>query len=168
MYGPDYSKRKLMQDVCRFLPFMPEHKSKRYLCIDTLLRDAGIKLSPEGFYLTKTVFFVTGLIFFVSIQTTNSFILYKSVLDDVNIGKSMLDKRGAAESEKLVLEREIFKYVDTTMPIGKITLKELKDRNKLQMYEEYIEVLIRKKWTGLEEDTHITAERMYKKLLLVR
>lgn len=168
LYSHEYAKRKLIKDVCRFLPLMPKNSSKRYHNTEVLLRDAGYRISIEGFYLIKTILFVIGFIFFVSVQTTNSFILYKSILSDINMGKSVLDQRAEVNSQKLGLEKDIFLYVDTAMPKGKITLRELKDINKLQMYEEYIEVLIRKKWTGLEEDTHVIAERMYKKLLFVR
>lgn len=168
LYGRDYAKRRLMLEVCGFLPLMPKYGSRRYRNVAVLLRDAGFKLSIEGFYLTKTIIFVAGLIFFVSIQTTNSFILYENILDDLNLGKSMLDQQVEADSREIRLEKDIFLYVDAKMPKGRVSLRELKDKDKLQMYEEYIEVLISKKWTGLKEDSRAISERMYKKLLLIR
>ncbi|HWQ29714.1 MAG TPA: hypothetical protein VN549_01890, partial [Negativicutes bacterium] len=121
LYGHEYAKRKLMKDACRFLPLMPENNSKRYHNTEALLREAGYRISIEGFYLTKTILFVIGFIFFVSVQTTNSFILYKSILSDINMGKSVLDQKAEANKHKLGLEKDIFLYIDSAVPKGKIT-----------------------------------------------
>jgi hypothetical protein len=94
--------------------------------------------------------------------------LYDSIINNLNMEKTLLDQAVLPDSHNLMIEKDIFKYVDTSMPGGKFPLKELKNKQNSQMYIEYIEAQISNKWIDLPEDTAAIAERMYKKLMRTR
>jgi len=146
---------------------MPEYKSRRYRNTEGLIINSGLRVSVEEFYLAKTLLFVLGLVFFISVQTTNTFIIYDYVISDLNMGKTLIDD-AAPNDYTLQLEKEVFIHIDSNMPKGKGALKELKDENNSQIYIEYIEAQICGKWAELEEYAGEMAERMYKKLIKIR
>jgi hypothetical protein len=168
LYRADYAKRSCLRGIGRLLPLMPGFKSRRYKKTEGLIIDSGLGISVEGFYLIKTLLFIIGFVFIVSIQTTNTFILYNDIISDLNIEKTLLDMAIASDSDNLQLEKDIFKYIDSNIPRDKYTLKELANVENSQMYIEYIEVQIKNKWTDTKEDTGAIAERMYKKLTRIR
>lgn len=168
LYRADYARKSCLRSISALLPFMPGQKSRRYRNTERLIMDSGLRISVEGFYLAKTMLFILGLVFFISIQTTNTFMLYDGIVSDLNIGKSMMDKVIKADAEALRLEREIFAYVDACVPKDKITLKELAGKQNSQQYIDYIEARISSRWTGLEEDSGAVAQRMYGKLVKIR
>lgn len=147
---------------------MPKYKSKRYRKAEGLIIDSGLRISVEGFYLAKTLLCVMGFVFFTSIQTTNTFMLYDSIINDLNMEKTVIDTVVEPDANSIQLERDMFNYVDSGLPSGKVTLKELASRQNSQMYIEYIENQIRIKWSDLEEDAAVIAKRMYKKLIKIR
>jgi hypothetical protein len=147
---------------------MPGFKSKRYKKTEELIIDSGLRISIEGFYLLKTLLFIIGFVFIISIQTTNAFILYDDIISDLNIERTMIDTAVVSDADTLQLERDIFNYVDSSIPKNRITMKELADAQNSQMYIEYIEVQINNKWIDLEEDIRAIAGRMYKKLVRIR
>ena len=168
LYRADHAKKSYLMSISRLLPLMPRYKSKRYRNAEDLIIDSGLRISVEDFYLAKTLLCIIGFIFFISIQTTNTFMLYDSIISDLNIEKTLIDIAAEPDTDSLQLEKNIFNYIDTSMPRDKFTLKELKNKQNSQMYIEYIEAQISSKWTGLGKDTAAIAKRMYKKLLRVR
>jgi len=132
-----------------------------------LIINSGLRISVEEFYLAKTLLFVLGFVFFISVQTTNSFIIYDYVISDLNMGKTLIDD-AAPNDYTLQLEKEVFIHIDSSLPKGKAALKELKDVNNTPIYIEYIEAQIRGKWAELEEYSGEMAEKMYKKLIKIR
>jgi hypothetical protein len=94
--------------------------------------------------------------------------LYDSIISDLDIGRTLIDAAVVPDTENLQLERDIFKYIDTSLPKGKVTLKELKSKENSQMYIEYIEAQISSKWPGQREDAAAAAKRMYEKLIRTR
>ncbi len=146
---------------------MPEYKSRRYRKTEGLIINSGLRISVEEFYLAKTLLFVLGFVFFISVQTTNSFIIYDYVISDLNMGKTLIDD-AAPNDYTLQLEKEVFIHIDSSLPKGKAALKELKDVNNTPIYIEYIEAQIRGKWAELEEYSGEMAEKMYKKLIKIR
>ncbi len=168
LYRADYAKTSYLKSISRLLPLMPGYKSKRYRNTEGLIIDSGLRISVEGFYLTKTVLFIMGFAFFISIQTTNTFMLYDGIINDLNIEKTLIDIAVKSDTEALKLENEIFSYINTCLPWEKVTLKELNNKQNSQMYVEYLEAQISNKWTDLEENAGDTAKRMYKKLIRIR
>ncbi len=168
LYRAEYAKASFLKSIGRLLPLMPENKSERYRNVQRLIIDSGIKLSVEGFYLTKTLLFILGFVFFVSVQTTNTIILYDSIISDINIDRSLIDGAVATDTGSLQLERDMFRHVDVSLPRDKVSLKELKSKENSQMYIEYIEAQINGKWAGRGEDAAAAAKRMYKKLIRTR
>lgn len=168
LYRADYAKKSYLKSISRLLPFMPKYKSKRYANTEGLIIDSGLRISVEGFYLTKTVLFIMGFAFFISIQTTNTFILYDDIINDLNIDKTLIDIAVKSDTEALRLENEIFTFLNNCLPSEKVTLKELSSKQNSQMYIEYLEAQISNKWTNLEENAGDTARRMYKKLIRIR
>lgn len=171
LYRADYARARRMKSISRLLPLMPAYKSKRYMRAEALIIDSGLDISVEGFYLVKAAFFIIGIVFFISIQTTNAFMQYNSIINDLNIEKSLIDAAVKAEAEDPELEKHIFRYVDSCLPKGKVTLQDLKSEKNSKMYIEYLEAQISSKWTGaagLQEDTAETARRMYEKLVRIR
>ncbi|HYF75325.1 MAG TPA: hypothetical protein VD757_01950 [Candidatus Nitrosocosmicus sp.] len=168
LYRADYARASLLKSISRLLPFMPSYKSRRYKAAEALIIDSGFKLSVEGFYLIKTALFIAGLVFFTSIQTTNIFMLYDSVINDLTLKRNLMDVSDRGGTERLELEREIFKYVNDMLPKEKAPLKELESSNNIKMYTDYLELRIGNKWDRLEEDAGDIAERMYAKLLKIR
>ena len=168
LYRADYARKSYLISISRLLPFMPGYKSKRYRNTEELITDSGLGISVEGFYLAKTMLFIVGFVFFISIQTTNTFMLYDGIIGDLNIEKTLIDIAVVPDTHTLRLEKEIFSYLDNCLPGDKVTLKELKNKQNSQMYIEYIEAQISGKWAGLEEDAGAAAKRMYKKLIRIR
>ncbi|MHB1393970.1 MAG: hypothetical protein ACYCYE_13025 [Clostridia bacterium] len=168
LYRADYAKASYLKSISRLLPLMPGYKSKRYRNTEGLIIDSGLRISVEGFYLTRTLLFIIGFAFFIGIQTTNTFILYDGIINDLNIEKTLIDMAVKPDTEVLKLENEIFSYINTCLPSEKVSLKELNNKLNSQMYIEYLEAQIGNKWTDLEEDAGDTAKRMYKKLIRIR
>jgi hypothetical protein len=168
LYRADYAKSSYLKGISRLLPLMPRYKSKRYRSTEGLIADSGLRISVEVFYLAKTALFIMGFAFLISIQTTNTFILYDGIINDLNIEKTFIDIAVKPKIEGLKLENELFTYVNTCIPRETVTLKELNDKENSQMYIEYLEAQIRSKWTSLEEDAGDIAKRMYKKLVRIR
>ncbi len=147
---------------------MPDCKSKRYRNIVGLIVDTGLRISVENFYLIKTALFILGFTFFISIQTTNTFILYEGIINDINIEKTLLDISVKPGTELMKLENEIFGYTETCLSRDKVSFAELKNKQNSQMYIEYLEAQISAKWPDLNENAYDTAKRMYKKLVRIR
>jgi len=168
LYRADYAKESNLKSISRLLPLMPKYKSKRYRKAEGLIIDSGLRISVEGFYLSKTLLCVVGFVFFISIETTNTFMLYNSIINDLNIEKTVIDAVIEPDSNSMQLERDMFSYVDNDLPSDKVTLKELISKQSSKMYIEYIENRIRSKWSDLEEDAAVIAKRMYKKLIKIR
>lgn len=147
---------------------MPKYKSKRYRKAEGLIIDSGLRISVEGFYLVKTLLCIVGFVFFISIQTTNTFVLYDSIISDLNIEKTVIDAVIVPDSNTLQLERDIYNYIDSNMPRNKVTFAQLRNRQNSQMYIKFIETQIKSKWPHIEEDAAATAKRMYKKLISIR
>lgn len=146
---------------------MPGYKSRRYKNSEGLIINSGIRISVEEFYLVKTLLFVFGFIFFVSVQTTNKFIQYDSVISDLNMEKAFINAVDSSEYT-LKLEKDVFMYLDSSLPKEQVSLKELKDERNTRMLIEHIKVQISNKWSELGEHTEEMAERMYKKLIKIR
>ncbi|HYE82544.1 MAG TPA: hypothetical protein VEG39_10335 [Clostridia bacterium] len=168
LYRADYARKSCLRSIGRLLPLMPRYKSRRYRNTESLIIDSGLGMSVEGFYLSKTILFVVGLVFFISIQTTNTFMLYEGIINDLNLEKTLIDKIVKPEAGILQLEEVIFNHINTCLPRDKVTLKELSSKQNAQMYIEYIEAQISGKWNELEEDAGTVAERIYKKLIRIR
>lgn len=168
LYRAEYAKSSYLKSISRVLPFMPRYSSNRYKNSERLIADSGLRISVEGFYLIKTALFIMGFAFFISIQTTNTFMLYDEIIDDLNIEKTFIDIAVKPNEEDLRLENEMFNYINSCLPKEKVTLKELSNKKNSQMYIEYLETKISNKWTDLEEDAGNTAKRMYKKLVRIR
>lgn len=168
LYRADYAQRSYLKSIGSLLPFMPGYKSRRYKKTEGLIIDSGLGISVECFYLSKTLLFIIGFVFIVSIQTTNTFILYDSIINDLNMEKTLIDICTEPDSDRLQLEKDIFSHVGSSLPRDKAALKELKNKQNSKMYVEYIEIQIINKWTDLEESTKAIAERMYKKLIRIR
>jgi len=168
LYRADYAKRSCLKSIGRLLPFMPGINSNRYKKTEGLIINSGLGISVEGFYLIKTMLFIIGFVFIVSIQTTNTFILYYDIISDLNIEKTLIDMAVVSDTGKLQLEKEIFNYINSNIPRDKNALQELTNLQNSQMYVEYIEVQIKNKWIDIKEDTRAIAERMYKKLTRIR
>ncbi|MDD4504731.1 MAG: hypothetical protein PHS15_07890 [Clostridiaceae bacterium] len=168
LYRADYARKSYLNSISRLLPLMPEYKSKRYKRTEKLIIDSGLRISVEGFFLIKTLLFIIGFVFIISVQTTNTFILYNDIIRDLNIEKTLIDIAIIPDTDTLKLEKDIFNHIDSSLPKDKVTIKELKNKQNSQMYIEYIEIQINNKWSDLEEDTRAIAERMYKKLIRIR
>lgn len=168
LYRADYAKAICLKDIGRLLPLMPKHKSRRYCKAEGLIADAGLGISVESFYLAKTLLFAIGFVFFVSIQTTNAFIQYDSIINDLNIEKTFIDMTVKPDSEKLQQEREMFKYVDALLPGDKASLKELTKKENVKVYTEYIAEGIKSRWASAVKEDEAIAGRMYRKLLMIR
>lgn len=168
LYRADYARTSYLKSISRLLPFMPANKSKRYRQAEGLIMDSGLGITVEGFYLAKTALFILGFAFFISIQTTNTFMLYENIISDLNMEKTLLDASVRSDAGSLELEREIFSYVDTCLPRDKVTLKELNNKQSSKLYIEYLEAQISSNWTGLKEDAGDVAGRMYRKLIRIR
>lgn len=168
LYRADYAKTSYFKSISRLLPLMPGYRSKRYRNTEGLIIDSGLRISVEGFYLIKTLLFIIGFVFLTSIQTTNTFMLYDSIISDLNIEKTLIDAAAVPDTDSLMLEKDIFKFVDTSLPRDKVTMEELENKQNSQMYIEYIEVQIRSKWIDTKEDAAAIAKRMYKKMLRIR
>lgn len=168
LYRADYAKRVYLKSIGRLLPFMPDHKSKRYEKAEKHIINSGLEISVEGFYLTKTLLFIIGFVFIISVQTTNIFILYGNIISDLNMGKTLMDITAASDADALRLELDMFNHIESSIPKDKVTLKELKNVHNSQMYIEYIKARIRDKWADTGEDTGKIAERMYRKLIRIR
>lgn len=157
-----------MRSIRRLLPLIPGYKSKRYRNTEAMIIDSGFRISIEGFYLIKTLLFILGFVFFISIETTNSLMLYDNIVSDLNMEKTLLDQTVVHDFHSLQLEKDIFNHIEVSMPRDKFILKELRNSQNSQMYIEYIETQISNKWSDLKEDTAAIAARIYKKLLRVR
>lgn len=168
LYRADYARSCYLRSIKRLLLFMPGYKSKRYRNTEALIIDSGFRISVEGFYLFKTMLFIISFVFFISIQTTNSIMLYDNIISNLNMEKTILDQDVYTDSHNLQIEKNIFTYIEDSMPLDKFALIELRDKQNSQMYIEYIDAKISNKWTDLPEDTARIAERMYKKLLWIR
>lgn len=168
LYSADYARINHLRSIGSLLPFMPRPMSRRYRETEKLIMDSGLRISVESFYLAKTMMFILGLVFFISIQTTNVFMLFDGIAGDLNIGKTLMDESLEADADTIRLERDIFGYIYTCFPKDKISRSELTDNKNISMYIDYIELQIIGNWTGLRENTRVTAERMYEKLLRIR
>lgn len=168
IYRADYAKASFLKSIGRWLPFMPGYKSNRRRKAEALIINSGLRISVEEFYLIKTLLFVLAFVFIASVQTTNTFVLYENIINDLNMDKTLIDTPVAADREALQLEREVFKYVDASFPKNKVKLKDLNDRQNSQSYIKQIENLIRSRWNHLGEDAAAIAGRMYKKLVRIR
>ncbi len=168
LYSAEYAKKNVFRSIAKLLPTMPSNKSKRYKNAERLIINAGLGISAVDFYLKKTLLFVIGLVFAVSIQTTNIFYLYNSIISDPNTDKTLIDIAAEPGADVISLEKEIFKYVDSILAKEKVTLKELRNAANSQMYIEYLESRIGGKWADIGEDSRVIAERMFKKLKRIR
>ena len=168
LYRADYAKDSYLKSISRLLPLMPDCKSTRYRNTVGLIVDSGLRISVENFYLIKTALFILGFTFFISIQTTNTFILYEGIINDLNIEKTLLDISVKPDTEIVKLENEIFSYTETCLSREKVSFAELKNKQNSQMYIEYLEAQISDKWPDLNENAYDTAKRMYKKLIRIR
>jgi hypothetical protein len=167
IYSTDYAKKSCLKSISRFLLLMPGYKSRRYKNSEGLIINSGLRISVEEFYLAKTLLFVFGFIFFVSVQTTNKFIQYNSIIGDLNMERTLINKVDSNEYA-LNLEKDVFMHLDNSLSRKQVSLKELKDERNTGMLIEYIKVQISNKWSELGEHTEEMAERMYKKLIKIR
>ncbi len=168
LYKADYAKRSYLKSISSILPFMPRYKGKRYKAAEELIMESGLRISVEELYLLKSFLFILGLVFFISIQTTNAFMLYRGIIGDLNMDKSLIEGTVRADTETIRLEKDMFDYIYSSFPREKATLRELLDKGNIQIHTEYIEAQLRDKWEYIKEDTKTAAERMYKKLLRIR
>lgn len=132
-----------------------------------MIINSGLRISVEEFFLAKTLLFILGFIFFVSVQTTNMFILYDDIIGNLNMEKTLFDPIEPS-NQNLQLEKEVFMYIDSSLPKREVTLKELKKESNSEIFIEYIETRIRSKWAESKVYTGEIAERMYKKLIKIR
>lgn len=132
-----------------------------------MIINSGLRISVEEFFLAKALLFILGFIFFVSVQTTNMFILYDDIIGNLNMEKTLFDPIEPS-NQNLQLEKEVFMYIDSSLPKREVTLKELKKESNSEIFIEYIETRIRSKWAESKVYTGEIAERMYKKLIKIR
>lgn len=132
-----------------------------------MIINSGLRISVEEFFLAKTLLFILGFIFFVSVQTTNMFIHYDDIIGNLNMEKTLFDPIEPS-NQNLQLEKEVFMYIDSSLPKREVTLKELKKESNSEIFIEYIETRIRSKWAESKVYTGEIAERMYKKLIKIR
>ncbi|MDD3705239.1 MAG: hypothetical protein PHC45_04155, partial [Clostridiaceae bacterium] len=167
LYRADYARKSCLKSISGFLPNMPRYKSRRYRNTETLIINSGLRISVEEFFLAKTLLFILGFIFFVSVQTTNMFIHYDDIIGNLNMEKTLFDPIEPS-NQNLQLEKEVFMYIDSSLPKREVTLKELKKESNSEIFIEYIETQIKSKWAESKEHTGEIAERMYKKLIKIR
>lgn len=168
LYRADYARASCLKSIGRLLPLMPQYKSRRYIRAERLITDSGLGITVEGFYLAKTLLFIIGFVFFVSIQTTNTFLLYDNIINDTNNDKSIIDKAPTAKGAAQVSERELFEFAESLLPKGKSALKELNNRENSGMYIEYLSEQLESRWPELGKAAEDAAERMYQKLVRIR
>lgn len=168
IYRADYARKSCMDSIGRLLPLMPRCNSRSYRRMEALIMDSGLRISVEGFQLLKTILFILGLVFFVSITTTNIFLRYDSIVSDMSIGVPLLENSQKTAAVPVYLEKEVFRYFDSRMTGDKYSLEKLEDQKDSLINLRRIQDGISTKWGGLQEDSAITAGRIYKKLLKTR
>lgn len=168
LYRSEYARKIYLKNLRSLLPLMPGCSSKRYKAAENLIIDAGLHISVEEFYLCKVLLSVLGLVILISIQTTNAFIAYDSILKDLNIDRTFMDAGGSPRVEAVNVEKDMFTAIDKAIPKKDIPLAELKNTQNSQMYIQYIETLVRDQWSELQADSTEAARRIYKKLVRIR
>lgn len=168
IYRADYARKSCMDSISRLLPLMPHRNSRSFRYTEALIMDSGLRISVEGFHLLKAMLFILGLAFFVSINTTNMFLRYDSIVYDMSIGVALLEQSEKSTAISVSVEKEVFEYFDNRMTGDRYTLEKLEDQKDSLINIRRIEDEIRSKWGDLQEDSAITAGRIYKKLLKTR
>ena len=150
--------------IRQFYPLIPRPDSARYKRTVKFLTSIGWRNSVESIYLCKWCMAAVVFFVLVTMQTTNSVIEVKEIVQDVNYNHNMIETLNAGTMENIALEIQLFDLVEGSL----VKSSEIYDKNKKQIYIEYIENQIIKQGLEIGTDLGTTAERLYYKVLDTR
>lgn len=148
----------------KLYPFVPRPNSSKYIRTKRFLTSIGWNISVEGIYLCKWGMFAVMVFMMVTIQTTNTSIALKEIVQDVNYNHNIIETLKSETKQNIVLEKQLYHIVDGNLEKSE---KIFNKQNK-QIYIDYIESLISDKSMEIGEEFRSTAQRMYYKVLETR
>lgn len=148
----------------KLYPFVPRPNSSKYIRTKRFLTSIGWNISVEGIYLCKWGMFAVMVFMMVTIQTTNTSIALKEIVQDVNYNHNIIETLKSETKQNIVLEKQLYHIVDGNLEKSE---KIFNKQNK-QIYIDYIESLISDKSMEIGEELRSTAQRMYYKVLETR
>ncbi|HUV84196.1 MAG TPA: hypothetical protein VMV86_00720 [Methanosarcinales archaeon] len=148
----------------KLYPFVPKPNSSKYIRTRRFLSAIGWNISVEGIYLCKWGMSAVMVFMMVTIQTTNTSIALKEIVQDVNYNHNIIETLKSETEQNIVLEKQLYYIVDENLEKSE---KIFNKQNK-QVYIDYIESLISDKRLEIGEELRSTAQRMYYKVLETR
>jgi hypothetical protein len=164
LFPKEYIKSINRRTVRKLYPFVPRPNSSKYIRTKRFLTSIGWNISVEGIYLCKWGMFAVMLFMMVTIQTTNTSIAIKEIVQDVNYNHNIIETLKSETEQNIMLEKQLYYMID-----GEIKKSEkIFNKQNKQVNIDYIEYLISDKSLEVGEELTSIAKRMYFKVLETR
>lgn len=150
--------------VRKLYPFVPRPNSSKYIRTKRFLISIGWNISVEGIYLCKWCMFSVMIFMMVTIQTTNTSIALKEIVQDVNYNHNIIETLKSESEQNIILEKQLYDIVDGNIEKG----EKIYNKQNKQVYIDYIEGLISGRSMEMGEELRSTAQRLYYKVLETR
>lgn len=145
-------------------PFVPKPNSDKYIRTKRFLNSIGWSISVEAIYLCKWCMFAVMVFMMVTIQTTNTTIALKEIVQDVNYNHSIIETLKSETEQNIILEKQLYNIVDGNLEKS----EKIYNKQNKQVYLDYIESLISERSMETGEELRSTAQRLYYKVLETR
>jgi hypothetical protein len=164
LFPKEYIRAINRRTVRKLYPFVPKPNSSKYIRTKRFLTSVGWNISVEKIYLYKWGMFAVMAFMMVTIQTTNTSIAIKEIVQDVNYNHNIIETLKSETEQNIMLEKQLYYIID-----GEIEKSEnIFDKQNKQVYIDYIESLISDKSLEIGEELTSIAKRMYFKVLETR
>jgi hypothetical protein len=164
LFRKEYIKVINRKSSRKLYPFVPKPYGVKYMRTKRFLTSIGWNISVEGIYLCKWGICAVMVFMMVTIQTTNTSIALKDIVQDVNYNHNIIETLKSETEQNIILEKQLYYIIDKNLEKS----DEIFNKQNKQIYIDNIESLITDKNIVLGEDLKSTAQRIYYKVLETR
>jgi hypothetical protein len=164
LFSNEYIRVINRKTVRKLYPFVPKPGSRKSIRAKHFLTSTGWKISVEGIYLLKWGMFAVMIFMLVTIQTTNSSIEIKDIVQDINYNHNIIETLNVETEQNIVKEKQLYNLVNKELDKS----EEIYNKQNKQIYIENIERLLSDQGLEINEVLSTTAQRLYYKVLQTR